>query len=135
MTPTQAEALGRRWLAAGGGWRPGMLAHDDSTGREHRINGAMVIPDEWWPDLRDAATRGAALDVVRERWGGAVWVQAMICYPLRIGAGIDRNRPVLRWVIGGLHRSDGERINGRGPDGFEHEGEAIAAAILRGEGR
>ena len=84
LSNVEAEALGRRWLAAGGGWREGMR---DGEGYIVTGIGADGIPDEsnlaatagdtagltaWvnaWPDLRDAATRGAALDVVRERWG------------------------------------------------------------------
>lgn len=90
MTNEQAEALGRRWIAADGEWREGMRAacfadwgtvtrvftdddetqtvyvswdYDASSG-DLRDYGADA-----WPDLRDAATRGAALDVVRKRWG------------------------------------------------------------------
>ena len=103
MTPAEAEALGRRWLAAGGGWRKGMrslngyrlisvIAPDifivsmEGSGEItkfiamrrltygpegiHKAGPGDRLP-QWpdVPDLRDPATRGAALDVVRERWG------------------------------------------------------------------
>lgn len=93
MTPAEAEALGRRWIAAGGGWRDGMLAgggHPRRTLFGSSQSGstygyALPLPKnkrgvqlrppcppldpKAWPDLRDPATRGAALEVVRERWG------------------------------------------------------------------
>ena len=85
MTPAIAEALGRRWIAAGGGWREGMLSLDGwrvlavygvcvcasdggaegAEGVELRECSAALLD---CPDLRDPATRGAALEVVRERW-------------------------------------------------------------------
>jgi hypothetical protein len=77
MSESEARALGERWVRAAGrdlsGWRPGML---DNHGR--RVLRADSFTIEWtsyhqdlhpWPDFRDAATRGAALEVVRERWG------------------------------------------------------------------
>lgn len=92
MTAAEAEALGRRWLAAGGQTLPGMLLRpsdpnraavrvvDPDTGvRLANGDARMYSPTgtredatpwaTWWPDLRDAATRGACLEVVRERWG------------------------------------------------------------------
>lgn len=92
MTPAEAEALGRRWIAAGGGWRDGMRAgggHPRRTLFGSSQSGstygyALPLPKnkrgvqlrppcppldpKAWPDLRDPATRGAALEVVRERW-------------------------------------------------------------------
>ena len=82
LSDVEAEALGRRWLAAGGVWRDGMLdglsrvRTHHATGRSAYIryrdtNWEWVeepVADTAWPDLRDAATRGAALEVVRERW-------------------------------------------------------------------
>ncbi len=100
MTNEQAEALGRWWIAAGGGWRTGMLTdcnervlradaeylwvgfdYESETGRWD-VDAERVRSDDRgarWPDLRDAATRGAALEVVRERWGDTqvhVWPTA-----------------------------------------------------------
>lgn len=80
LTDEQAEALGRRWLAAGGEWVPGMLW---GNFRIHDVKqdprGFMVVSrgngwtapgfQDGWPDFRDPATRGAALQVVRERLG------------------------------------------------------------------
>lgn len=88
LTNEQAQALGHRWIAAGGGWREGMVAiycmrrgrvvrgsfgeldwHGEElrsgfVGRFDKTVGGQTA----WPDLRDPATRGAALEVVRERW-------------------------------------------------------------------
>lgn len=88
MTPTEAERIGRAWLAAGGGWRPGMLAdvHDEIPPlRVVRAPGAALggtaglgmtetgdvagLSPDCWPDPRDAATVGCMLAAVRERWG------------------------------------------------------------------
>lgn len=143
LSDAEAEAIGRRWLAAGGGWRDGMMdglsrvRTHHATGRSadiryRDINWEWVeepVADTSWPDLRDAATRGAAVEVVRERWGGDVWVQGMTCYPPSDGPPLTRHGPVLRWVVGGLHYSDGQRVNGAGPDGFDTEPEALVAAL------
>lgn len=147
MTPlsdVEAEALGRRWQVACGewwqAWRPGMLwrvTHSHNEGRISDVSPGAVnfryyMPTGGpgpWPDLRDAATRGAALEVVRERWRGDVWVQGMTCYPPSDGPPLTRHGPVLRWVVGGLHHSDGQRVNGAGPDGFDTEPEALVAAL------
>ena len=92
MNPAEAEALGRRWLSAGGEWRDGMLTqHGERVlslappTERPRLYVADPCPESRppWdiltvrtddggprvPDLRDPATRGAALEVVRERWG------------------------------------------------------------------
>jgi len=89
MTPAEAERIGRAWIAAGGGWRDAFAAVD-ADGHRWRVYlgsppilcghgiGTPGFIGGWestadiigaWPDLRDAATRGAALEVVRERWG------------------------------------------------------------------
>ena len=86
ISKTEARALGERWIAAAGvgfsGWRPGMM---DNHGR--RVFSADTFSVWWsqynddlhpWPDLRDPATKGAALAVVRERWGEEfqfVWLE------------------------------------------------------------
>lgn len=82
MDDQEARALGERWIAAGGGWRAGMLPIDSATGASW-VRLREDAPDDWdlqepydpfagldkaVPDLRDPATRGAALEVVRERW-------------------------------------------------------------------
>lgn len=93
MTPAEAEALGRRWREAGGGWREGMRDGDgyivtavgeDGLPDASGVAGtapAQTMVTTWldsWPDLRDPATRGAALEVVRERWGPAFQVSPVI---------------------------------------------------------
>jgi hypothetical protein len=78
---TEARRLGQRWLKAGGEWRPGMLATDG--GRVRDVNGTTIEWDyldafdghartplakcEEVPDFRDGATKGAALEFLRER--------------------------------------------------------------------
>ena len=86
MTPTEAERIGRAWIAAGGPWLTRMrgvdrkgngftilmphqsgdvLVHDDRVA-------AVLLPvrqamlAQCWPDPRDAATVGCMLAVVRE---------------------------------------------------------------------
>ncbi len=74
MTREQAEAVGRRALAAGFEPRNGMCYR---RGKRHLEMPSRVIdavcwipPDDgdWWPDFRDAtgATRGVLLEQVRE---------------------------------------------------------------------
>jgi hypothetical protein len=87
LTDEQARALGARWVAAGGpremaGARyltpyglnrlgdpayrcsPAEPQHWYRSGNEE----ADPVGDDWIPDLRDPATRGAALEVLREKW-------------------------------------------------------------------
>ncbi len=75
MTEVDAESLGRRWLAVRGGGHAGMeVVH--ASGDRFRLSSPMHMHANWWPDLRDAATRGAALEVVRQRWGNPLmWVE------------------------------------------------------------
>jgi len=83
VTDEQLEALGRRWIAKGGDVRPGMMICDfegalrviaTATPGRLYVAGKMAL-DTWtveetdWIDLSDGATKGAALEVVRERWG------------------------------------------------------------------
>lgn len=68
MTPAEAEALGRRWQAAGGFIVGGMLLRDDFGRVTRQATEVAATSTMWWPDFRDPATRGAALQVVRERW-------------------------------------------------------------------
>lgn len=65
MTDNEARALGERWVKAGGGWRRGMVGVD---GRLCAWDGYLPSDGEV-PDLRRGVTRGAALEVVRERLG------------------------------------------------------------------
>lgn len=92
MTDEQAEALGRRALAAGFEWAPGCLAVWLDDGQVSRVlwgpHGGdfatashdpaqplgigdcdWMSPGDAWPDLRDAATLGVLVAQVRERWG------------------------------------------------------------------
>ena len=54
MTREQAEVLGKRALAAG--FDPSSCCHFYPNDKQ------------WWPDFRDAATRGILLEQVREAW-------------------------------------------------------------------
>lgn len=70
MTNDEAKALGLRALAAGFDPSPPSLL----AGLRSREGVLWAGPmggrrEEWWPDLRDAATRGVLLERVREVWG------------------------------------------------------------------
>jgi hypothetical protein len=78
LTDEQARALGERWIKAGGGWLVdgGFARWDDGALASQRLDGAPPGDEgrptrEWWPDLRDPATKGAALEVVRGRLSDA----------------------------------------------------------------
>lgn len=104
MTDEQAHELGRAWIEAGGGWARRMQSigrHDGYDEDEDGGEGSTMFDRwtvswdlrGWWrvgpcgvgapkdnpeyvPDLRDPATRGAALQVVRERWGDILaWLE------------------------------------------------------------
>lgn len=73
---------GRRWLAAGMGWREGMLTatgwrltsdpYERGWACAARPGVEVAIPlldSDGGPDFDDAATRGVALEMVRERLG------------------------------------------------------------------
>ena len=76
MTNEQARELGRRWLAAGGPMLEAMMwaARDALTGEEcegrYPESGLLnsEVYREPWPDFRDGATKGAALEWLREQW-------------------------------------------------------------------
>jgi hypothetical protein len=86
MTAEQAEALGRRYLAAGGKWLPGML--DGYGGGRYHVGEQQAncplldgydywpISDECWPDLRDPATLGCVEAEVEERCEGVTLFRA-----------------------------------------------------------
>ena len=89
VNDAEARALGERYLAAGGEWRAGMRGVLPASGHGGRVylgshgvlcwqgeeSGYVAGWPEWaaiaggWPDLRDPATRGAVLEVLRERLG------------------------------------------------------------------
>ena len=89
MTDAEARALGERWIAAGGGWRPGWerpaTGAPDDDGDRGRLDDYqpeyMGRPDGAWPDLRDPATLGAALAVVRERTDPLAYVAPYWSHP------------------------------------------------------
>lgn len=141
MTDDQARALGLRLKAAMAadpleGWRPGMLDLDsrtrmlenwrdpnDDAPPTYTEGPGFVDTHEWSPagrvmDLRDPATRGAALDVVRERWKCptlhlvACWIDGQFC----------------GWKWGGLPPGDRREMALMLADG-NTEGEALVAAI------
>ena len=97
MTDDEARALGERAVACVRfRWLPGMLPFGCMLERcaeappeshlllfwadEPHEQGQPWWPEEWGgkhppvPDLRDPATRGAVLELVREAWGGPVSV-------------------------------------------------------------
>lgn len=97
MTEQEWEDLGRRAVACNGWrWMPGMLTLPIDMGVDHcRIrlhqadpnmpgwsdfpvdyNGSGMSPtDGGIPDLRDPATLGCLMALVREAWGGGAYVQ------------------------------------------------------------
>ena len=90
MNDEQARAAGLRWLAAGGPWCPRMvdgdgwtfIGLDPTNGEEHGFCSPAATDEgcrwSWpvhleevgtWPDFRDGATRGAALEWLRKETG------------------------------------------------------------------
>lgn len=97
LTDDEARALGERYNRHASararmlGWMgdeqvavveddvPGSDANNDPPRMllvyQHRHRRLATVAPEWViPDLRDAATRGAALEVVRERWGRPIFL-------------------------------------------------------------
>ncbi len=105
MTREQAEALGRRALAAGWVWSWGAMYHEpDDWGRwEPPYGPSDKYHPDTWPDFRDAATCGILLEQVREAWGG------IHCEP--------------------LHPSGWRALAGRGFVPGDTEPEALVAAL------
>ena len=122
LSDVEAEALGRRWIAAGGGWREGMLSLDgwrvlaagaicvcatDGGGDgadavERRECSAALLGA---PDLRDAATRGAALEVVRDRWESPTAYVRQSGRVCRQGTKIEDHDLTAAWEVCDLHIS------------------------------
>jgi hypothetical protein len=67
------------------------------------------------PDPNDGATKGALLEVVRELWGGTIWIGGRFIRPGRIA-----------WWVFGPCDEDAARINGI--EGFDSEFAALEAA-------
>lgn len=137
MTPAEAERIGLAWIAIVNGEVPcgSVMRCGDGSGRAWIVTAiegsraALIEADSWWPkrwgydgcdaadlsdgdwwiDLRDAATRGAALEVVRERWGAPEGH----LYPF------ERKAGVLSWVFRRFYGAD-----------FTSEGDSEAAALL-----
>lgn len=136
MNHEQAVALGERWITANGGWTVGMLAlckYDalascrvvklTSSGKGFvevgNYDAGWSVPIDgravrhWFtPDLRDPATRGAALEVVRKRWG----IPSLYLEPS--GAAPD-----IGWTV--CERG----IQCSGPDPHPSEAVALVAAL------
>lgn len=82
LTHEQAKALAGRWMSTEGFvYEPGMLAwregrhgiiaevRDDALWLHGEGLYGLFDPDECWPDLRHAGTRGFALEQMRGVWG------------------------------------------------------------------
>lgn len=99
MTQTEQIKLGQRWLAAGGGYGEGWQVFETDYGTIARLvwrdadhwHAVTAGPTRAWlrirhenmgtrvPDFSDPATKGAALEVVRERWGiKRLWVEFQV---------------------------------------------------------
>lgn len=102
MTDDEAKALGLRLVACDGfRWMGGMLYVCADGGCSVSIvprietdktpEGSKMWSCYHWPDLRDPATRGCVLELVREAWGNP-----RACVALTIGA------PPALWHVVGL---------------------------------
>lgn len=102
--------LARRLAAVPRIWRAGMLT---AGGRRLTDRGARSLPPIGaMPDLDDAATRGALLDVARERWGDSL-------------LHVQWSWTWSAWYVYGAHHHLPGLIGG-----CPTEGAAIALAIL-----
>ena len=128
------EGLARRAVACDGwNWSLPWCSLPDKHGRVWRRNWSPGDPGFGWsqvsgrilrerrsaddclPDFRDPGSAGCLLALVREAWGGTVWVAPVLIAGER------------RWAVCGLHVSDGARVNGA--NGHESEIEALVCAL------
>jgi len=131
MSEEQARWLGRRAVACEG-WllASGMEGYDECGARLVCVDGAerVFAPDVWayeplpalkdnvrgfWPDFRDACTRGGLLELVREATGDAHGF-------VRSGISARDGRPRW-WPMFGTRVAQG--------DGYATEAEALVAAL------
>ena len=100
MNRSQAEAVGRRALAAGFSRTVGALYQNPFAGLPSlRIayglpgqypNQLPRIPNGYWPDFRDDATKGILRGQVQEAWGDqllsvfSVWVEEVAHWRWRV---------------------------------------------------
>ena len=130
MSPAEAEALGRRWRAAGGVVVGGMLLRDDFGRVTRQATEVAATSATWWPDFRDGATRGAALQVVRDRW------QSPAVHVRRRGTIImPSGEPLPAWEVCDLYLSHeaAKRLGTKGGtvgcSGHTSEAEALVFAM------
>ena len=121
MTDDDARALGEKCAKALARTCPtgalGMWQQDGETPWPQRVTETDPGPDGCrlvWIDMRDAPTRGAVLEVVRERWGDP-------CAHLRL----DLTSADTRWRF---WSSEKWRIEGPSPSG-PTEAAALVAAL------
>jgi hypothetical protein len=136
MNEEQAIELGRRAVACKGWrWLPGMLARYGDGAAWHRLTDGDGYglpfkhrppnPRDAWPDLRDPATLGCLLALVREAYPGcAIWVaRDCVVDPL------DDTEYMLdereRWTVCGGSNDDYLAPYGSGPT----EAAALVAAL------
>jgi len=127
MTDEQLIDLGRRAVACKGWrWLPGMLARYYGDGAAwHRLTDGDGYglpfkhrppnPRDAWPDLRDPATVGCLLALVREAWGD-----------LGASGWHDRRTGLWSWMAGGCIHSVWRPSDA---DGYPNEAAALVAAL------
>lgn len=106
-------------------WRPGTRRLRWAPGFRDHLKPQGRVPDgrdDWdydadtvVPDLYDPATYGCIVALVRDAWGGFVWVRAQL------------TRDGFRFYVAGLHVSDEQRVNGT--SGHPTEAAAWLAAL------
>ena len=117
LTDEQAKAIGLRVKTALR--RAGIL--DELLLHRGVVNGVGghrgLTSTDWWPDLRDGASRGALLELLRE-WHGEP--------TLTVGPWADMEGDPTRWCWYTLHGASSGRIGPRFRV-WEYEPEAYAA--------
>lgn len=124
MTDQEWQDLGRRAVACKHWrWMPGMLARysADAWYRTSEVDSVRIPvrvrppnPRSAWPDLRDPATLGCLLALVREAWadaGASVWR--------------DHRTGLWCWMAQGAFHS----VHCPGVDGYDTEAESLVAAL------